>query len=124
VSRRPFTGSSRGRSTANLSPGQQACHNNGVKTDNRAANLRWDTSSENARDIVRHGKNHLASKTHCKRNHEFTPENTRIVQTESGTRRKCLACTREASAADFQRKKARGYTTAAGRPRPSRARAA
>jgi hypothetical protein len=31
------------------------CHNNGVKTDNRLANLRWDTRAANIQDAKRHG---------------------------------------------------------------------
>lgn len=30
--------------------GMQACHNNGVSTDNRRENLRWDTPKSNIRD--------------------------------------------------------------------------
>jgi hypothetical protein len=35
--------------------GMEACHNNGVRTDNRLENLRWDTRSANCRDRIRHG---------------------------------------------------------------------
>ena len=35
--------------------GMQACHNNGIKTDNRLENLRWDTHSNNQRDRIKHG---------------------------------------------------------------------
>jgi hypothetical protein len=35
--------------------GANACHNNGVKTDNRAGNLRWDSQQENIADRKRHG---------------------------------------------------------------------
>lgn len=35
--------------------GEEGCHRNGVKTDNRVANLRWGTRSENQNDKVRHG---------------------------------------------------------------------
>jgi len=35
--------------------GMEACHNNGIRTDNRVNNLRWDTSSANHLDAVRHG---------------------------------------------------------------------
>ena len=42
---------------------QEACHNNGIPTDNRIENLRWDTHAENNRDRTRHetypkGKDH------------------------------------------------------------------
>ena len=35
--------------------GMQACHNNGIKTDNRIENLRWDTLSNNQKDRRKHG---------------------------------------------------------------------
>jgi protein gp37 len=35
--------------------GAEACHRNGDKRDNRLANLRWGTRSENQREKVRHG---------------------------------------------------------------------
>ena len=35
--------------------GEEACHNNGNKTDNRLSNLRWDTRSGNFSDKYRHG---------------------------------------------------------------------
>lgn len=35
--------------------GMECCHNNGDPTDNRLANLRWDTPSANQRDAVKHG---------------------------------------------------------------------
>jgi hypothetical protein len=36
-------------------PGMEGCHNNGIGTDNRLANLRWDTRKNNAADKVAHG---------------------------------------------------------------------
>lgn len=36
-------------------PRHEACHCNGIRTDNRAANLRWDTPSANQNDRVTHG---------------------------------------------------------------------
>ena len=36
-------------------PGMEACHGNGIRTDNRLENLRWDTRKANCADAVRHG---------------------------------------------------------------------
>lgn len=33
----------------------EACHENGIRTDNRLANLRWDTPQANQMDRARHG---------------------------------------------------------------------
>jgi hypothetical protein len=35
--------------------GMEACHANGVRSDSRLSNLRWDTGSSNHDDRVRHG---------------------------------------------------------------------
>jgi hypothetical protein len=35
--------------------GMEACHNNGIKTDNRPENLRWDTRKNNLTDRILHG---------------------------------------------------------------------
>ncbi len=35
--------------------GMEACHGNGIKTDNRLENLRWDTKRNNQLDAIRHG---------------------------------------------------------------------
>ncbi|MET9329469.1 NUMOD4 motif-containing HNH endonuclease [Tsukamurella sp. NPDC003166] len=77
--------------------GMHGCHRNGDPQDNRPENLYWGTVSENIRDTVRHGRHNHASKTHCKRSHEFTPENTHITK-QRGTRlcRKCAVIRRVA----------------------------
>lgn len=38
-----------------VGPCPEGCHENGVRTDVRLDNLRWDTRSNNAKDRVRHG---------------------------------------------------------------------
>lgn len=35
--------------------GMEACHYNGVRTDNRLENLRWDTPSNNQKDRLQYG---------------------------------------------------------------------
>ncbi len=35
--------------------GMEACHNNGIKTNNKIENLRWDTHENNNKDRKRHG---------------------------------------------------------------------
>lgn len=71
--------------------GMVARHLNGDPTDNRPENLAWGTHSENNYDAVRHGTHAEASRTHCLRDHEFTPENTR----EHNGARFCRTCARD-----------------------------
>lgn len=71
--------------------GMEVCHNDGDKTNNAPANLRFDTKSANALDRVRHGTDRNARKSRCLRDHEFTPTNTRVTSRGS---RQCLACLR------------------------------
>lgn len=56
--------------------GDEVCHGNGNRQDNRASNLRWDTRSKNQLDAVRHGTHSMSSRTHCARGHAFTERNT------------------------------------------------
>lgn len=42
--------------------GSEVCHNNGRRTDNRAANLRYGTRAENAADSIKHGTHRRARK--------------------------------------------------------------
>jgi hypothetical protein len=69
--------------------GMEACHHDDDRRNNRLANLRWDTRRANQQDKLRNGRNPNAAQTHCKRGHEFTPENTYLSQGH----RKCRTCT-------------------------------
>ncbi len=78
-------------------PGMVACHNNGDAGDDRLANLRWDSWSENHRDTVRHGRNAHANTTHCPRGHELVPANLQQAMFKRTGGRACLACHRATS---------------------------
>lgn len=72
--------------------GVEACHNNGIRSDNRLENLRWDTHSANSHDQLRHGTHRNKRKTHCHRGHLFDKANT-YVRPNGG--RLCRACKRK-----------------------------
>ena len=75
--------------------GMHACHNNGIGTDNRLDNLRWDTPAANVNDQIRHGTQVSARKTHCPQGHEYSVENTYIhVKKAGGAARMCRTCQR------------------------------
>ncbi len=91
--------------TAHVSPrpeGMEGCHNDGDITNNEVANLRWDTPNENRIDIIRHGNNVNANKTHCLNGHEFIQEN--IYHHKSGGRY-CGECHRQRARARYASKR-------------------
>jgi hypothetical protein len=79
-------------------PQQECCHGDGNFRNNHLGNLRWDTRSANMFDRVRHGTHHSARKTHCKRRHEFTPENTYVFPNGY---RQCRICYRDRARAKY-----------------------
>lgn len=58
-------------------PGLQACHNNGVRTDNRVENLRWDTVTGNTRDKLAHGTTRRGEQHH---GHKLTERDVREIR--------------------------------------------
>lgn len=86
-------------------PGMQVRH----MCSNRACVLHTleGTPHQNALDRYASGTMRHAQKTHCKNGHEFTPENTRVVETPWGTRRRhCRECTRARKRERYARQKA------------------
>lgn len=73
--------------------GMEGCHNDGNKLNNNLTNLRWDTSTANNYDLVKHGTHYWASKTHCNHGHNLFPENLTRVGIRNGARQ-CLSCNR------------------------------
>ena len=78
-------------------------HLNGDQVDNRAANLRYGTHSENEQDKLAHGTNFHASKAECKNGHPFDQLNTYI--NPSSGQRVCRTCSRQFKAAYKARKR-------------------
>lgn len=52
------------------------------------------TEAVNNRDCGNKGRHHNSVKTHCKRGHEFTPENTYLKYAPGTVMRACLECQR------------------------------
>lgn len=76
------------------SPGHDACHGDGVRTDNALTNLRWDTKSANQFDAVRHGTHTETRKTRCPLDHRLEAPNLREWDLRTNGARACLACGR------------------------------
>lgn len=73
-------------------------HLDGDPKNNTLSNLRYGTPKENSADRITHGRHRLngrLDRTHCRRGHEYTPENTMIAR-EKNKRpyRKCRECHR------------------------------
>jgi hypothetical protein len=85
-------------------------HLNGNSRDNRLTNLAYGTYAENNQDIVDHGRNHNANKTHCKRGHKFTTDNTLLHP--SGVGRTCRKCLRMQQKDHTEKKQAKSRQAA------------
>ncbi len=59
--------------------GMEACHYNGVRTDNRLENLRWDTRSNNQLDAVRHGT-HVNNRGEKNGKAKLTNEKVKVIR--------------------------------------------
>ncbi len=84
-----------------LVPGLDLDHLCGVRRCVNPSHLEQVTHAEN----VRRGNTGIAnrSKTHCKRDHEFTPENTRLDKRGSRT---CLTCQKARNQARYPQRRA------------------
>lgn len=70
--------------------GMYTRHLNGDSQDNRIENLTYGTPSQNAVDMVQHGRHNQARKTHCIRGHSFLdPANVHI---DPKGHRRCIPC--------------------------------
>jgi hypothetical protein len=72
-------------------PGNNRWAPGSTEDEIRAAggNLIYGTHSENMRDKKEHGTEWQSNVTHCPKNHEYTPENTRILKSGSRACREC-----------------------------------
>ena len=73
--------------------GMEGCHNDGDASNNALSNLRWDTSSANKQDMIRHGTNYRLNLTRCPYGHSLDAPNVVAFAARTG-RRGCLACSR------------------------------
>lgn len=73
-------------------------HLDGDSTNNVPSNLAYGTVAENTADRKSHGTlaNPYRDRTHCKHNHEYTPENTVLRFRPNTVERVCLACRKAA----------------------------
>jgi hypothetical protein len=92
-------------------PGQEACHENGDRSDNRLTNLRWDTPSNNNLDKHRHGTM-PPRRTQCPRGHLYLPGNLVPSALAKGGLT-CLACSRARAAIQYDKRLGRPHATLA-----------
>ena len=81
--------------------GMQVCHSCDDPRCSNPAHLWIGSNRRNHLDCIEKGRHANTEKSHCKRGHEFTHENTRI---DSGRKRTCLTCERLRAKADHKKK--------------------
>jgi hypothetical protein len=60
--------------------GQEACHENGNRMDNRLCNLRWDTKSSNQLDSIRHGTHNAIRRGSDSPKAKLSDEDVRMIR--------------------------------------------
>ncbi len=65
--------------------GNQACHGNGIRSDNRLENLRWDTVKANHRDQKMHGTKAIGARS---KNAKITDFDAAVIKHSTGASRK------------------------------------
>lgn len=78
-------------------PGMEVRHVDGDPLNANLSNLAYGTSSENKRDLLRHGRHREAMKTHCPSGHPYDDENTYSPPSRPNARN-CRTCARERKA--------------------------